>query len=201
MSFRRLLSAPPKAGCRVPPSVPARPSARPRWRCCAVAARAHAAAPRYGARCWPGAGDRPLLSFHFSSDCSGRGRCKPAPNPACADMPGRNVQTAPTVDKSPTHSTSLWMAPAGSVARPPLPGYRLTRCACRTAFVVGVEAIQDKANSPVPPGQAGGYFLSSCPAPQASWHGPAPLGQSPEVSGAVGQKHRGQAAVACCAKA
>ena len=49
------------------------------------------------------------------------------PQPRSQGPPGRHPsieprQLAPAVDKPPAHRTSLWTAPAGSVACPPLPG-------------------------------------------------------------------------------
>ena len=73
--------------------------------------------------------------------------------------------------------------------------YGLTRCACRTAFFVGVEEIQRKPGPWTPSWQSWCLLWCCGPAPRAAGHGPAPSGLSPEESGADRQTRGGQSAI------
>ena len=64
--------------------------------------------------------------------------------------------------------------------RSPATAYGLTRCACRTAFLVGVDAIQDKAKPPVAPGAGWVLFLEQRPGAASCWAGARALGAEPQ---------------------
>ena len=72
--------------------------------------------------------------------------------------------------------------------RSPTTVYGLTRFACRAAFFVGVDALQDKNKCSASVCTTGVLsVLPKGPAPPAAGHGPAPSGRSPEKSGAARQ--------------